>query len=223
MRTRASLGRVLGIFVPIVVGGFGAACSDNFDTSRTLPPRGTLGAELFGVVCDRAGGQALHEDLSGASYAGICHAQADGTFSSKVDVTQLPPIVDGQLNADGQPVPMARSCRGLSISSIAPSTWTRRPGERAGTSCSRPSASRPWSTATASTPCRTRHSSSPSTPPSWRARHAPGALCARSQPSAPSPWGWRRPSSSRSTRSSSATRATSRPRRRSSRRTSSGF
>ena len=27
MRTRASLGRVLGIFVPIVVGGFGAACS----------------------------------------------------------------------------------------------------------------------------------------------------------------------------------------------------
>src|ERR1017187_5788311 len=108
MRTRASLGRVLGIFVPIVVGGFGAACSDNFDTSRTLPPRGTLGAELFGVVCDRAGGQALHEDLSGASYAGICHAQADGTFSSKVDVTQLPPIVDGQLNADGQPVSMAQ-------------------------------------------------------------------------------------------------------------------
>jgi hypothetical protein len=102
MRTRASLGRVLGIFVPIVVGGFGAACSDNFDTSRTLPPRGTLGEELFGVVCDRAGGQSLHEDLSGASYAGICHPQADGTFTSKVDVTQLPPIVDGQ------PVSMAQ-------------------------------------------------------------------------------------------------------------------
>src|ERR1700733_10565003 len=90
MRTRASLGRVLGIFVPIVVGGFGAACSNDFDTSRTLPPRGTLGEELYGVVCDRAGGQSLHEDLSGASYAGICHRQADGTFSSTGDQSLLP-------------------------------------------------------------------------------------------------------------------------------------
>jgi hypothetical protein len=99
---------VLGIFVPILVGGFGAACSDNFDTSRTLPPRGTLGEELFGVVCDRAGGQSLHEDLSGASYAGICHPQADGTFSNTVDLTQLPPMVDGQVNVAGQPVPLAQ-------------------------------------------------------------------------------------------------------------------
>ncbi|HEY5241538.1 MAG TPA: hypothetical protein VIJ22_08740, partial [Polyangiaceae bacterium] len=108
MRTRASLGRVLGIFVPIVVGGFGAACSNDFDTSRTLPPRGTLGEELFGVVCDRAGGQSLHEDLSGASYAGICHRQADGTFSSTVDQSLLPPKVDGQVNVDGQPVSLAQ-------------------------------------------------------------------------------------------------------------------
>jgi hypothetical protein len=108
MRTRASLGRVLGIFVPIVVGGFGAACSNDFDTSRILPPRGTLGEELFGVVCDRAGGQSLHEDLSGASYAGICHRQADGTFSSTVDQSLLPPKVDGQVNVDGQPVSLAQ-------------------------------------------------------------------------------------------------------------------
>jgi hypothetical protein len=108
MRTRATLGRVLGFFVPIVVGGFGAACSDNFDTSRTLPPRGTLGAELYGVVCDRAGGQSLHEDLTGASYAGICHPQADGTYTSTVDVSLLPPMVDGQLDTEGQPVPLAK-------------------------------------------------------------------------------------------------------------------
>ncbi|MGD0523794.1 MAG: hypothetical protein ABSE49_01550, partial [Polyangiaceae bacterium] len=108
MRTRATLGRALGLFVPVVVGGFGAACSDNFDTSRTLPPRGTLGAELYGVVCDRAGGQSLHEDLTGASYEGICHPQADGTYSNTVDVSLLPPMVDGQLNVEGQPVPLAQ-------------------------------------------------------------------------------------------------------------------
>ncbi|HEY3821053.1 MAG TPA: hypothetical protein VGL81_28005 [Polyangiaceae bacterium] len=99
---------MLGIFVPLVVGGFGAACSNDFDTSRTIPPRGTLGEELFGVVCDRAGGQSLHEDLTGASYAGICHPQADGTFSNTVDQSLLPTMVDGQVNVDGQPVPLAQ-------------------------------------------------------------------------------------------------------------------
>ncbi|HEX3346132.1 MAG TPA: hypothetical protein VHS09_16225, partial [Polyangiaceae bacterium] len=108
MRRRAPLRSVLGIFVPVLLGGFGAACSKDFDTSRTLPPRGTLGEELFGVVCDRAGGQSLHEDLSGASYAGICHRQADGTFTSSVDQSLLPPMVDGQVDVDGQPVPLAK-------------------------------------------------------------------------------------------------------------------
>jgi hypothetical protein len=106
MRTRASLGRVVGIFVPLALGALGTACNDTFDTSRTLPPRGTLGAELFGVVCDRAGGQSLHEDLTGASYAGICHAAADGSFTSTVDQTQLPPMVDGQVDLQGKPVPL---------------------------------------------------------------------------------------------------------------------
>ena len=108
MRTRAFSGRVLAIFVPFALGATGAACSDTFDTSRTLPPRGTLGTELYGVVCDRAGGQSLHEDLTGASYKGICHPDASGNFSSTVDQTQLPPMLDGQLDVDGNPVPLAK-------------------------------------------------------------------------------------------------------------------
>jgi len=107
-RMRARLGRVTGWLVPLSMGTLAAACSDSFDTSRTLPPRGTLGEELFGVVCDRIGGQSLHEDLTGASYAPICHRQADGTFSSTVDPTQLPPLVDGQLDVNGDPVPLAK-------------------------------------------------------------------------------------------------------------------
>ena len=107
MRTRATLRRVLGTLVPFALGTLGAACT-NFDTSRTIPPRGTLGAELYGVVCDRAGGQSLHEDLTGASYAGICHPAADGTYASTVDQTQLPAMVDGQPDLDGNPVPLAK-------------------------------------------------------------------------------------------------------------------
>ncbi|HEY8042070.1 MAG TPA: hypothetical protein VIF15_19840, partial [Polyangiaceae bacterium] len=111
MRTRASLGRVLGLFVPILIGligGFGAACSNDFDTSRTLPPRGTLGEELFGVMCDRVGAQSLHEDLTGASFQGVCHRRTDGTFADTVDQTRLPAMVDGQPDIDGTPVPMAK-------------------------------------------------------------------------------------------------------------------
>jgi hypothetical protein len=100
MRTRATLGRVLGLGIPTLV----VSCAPSFDTSRTLPSRGTLGEELFGVVCDRMGGQSLHEDLTGASYFNICHRP----FADKVDQTQLPPLVDGQTDVAGQPVPLAQ-------------------------------------------------------------------------------------------------------------------
>jgi hypothetical protein len=89
------------------VGGLGSACSD-FSSERTIPPRGTLGAELFGLVCDRLGGQSLHEDLSGASYRTICHPDGSGTYSDTVDTTLLPPLVDGQPDIDGNPVTLAK-------------------------------------------------------------------------------------------------------------------
>src|ERR1700727_2452069 len=104
MTARGPFRRVSGWLAPMCLGALASACSDSFDASRTLPPRGTLGEELFGVVCDRIGGQSLHEDLTGASYQGICHRQAGGTFSSTVDQNQLPPPVAGATNVDGKPV-----------------------------------------------------------------------------------------------------------------------
>ncbi len=100
MRTRALASSILALLVPTTI----VSCSDTFDTSRTLPPRGSLGAELFGVMCDRVGAQSLHEDLTGASYYSICHAP----FTDTVDDSQLPPLVDGQPNTAGQPVPIAQ-------------------------------------------------------------------------------------------------------------------
>ncbi|HEY2513286.1 MAG TPA: hypothetical protein VGI39_20600 [Polyangiaceae bacterium] len=55
------------------------------------PARGTIGRELFGVLCDRIGAQALPEDLPGASFHAVCHADASGTFASTVDTSSLPP------------------------------------------------------------------------------------------------------------------------------------
>jgi hypothetical protein len=100
MATHATAARVLALLVPTAI----ISCSNSFDTSRTLPPRGTLGAELFGVMCDRVGAQSLHEDLTGASYYSICHAP----FTDTVDTSQLPAPAAGQVNTAGQPVPLAQ-------------------------------------------------------------------------------------------------------------------
>lgn len=109
MRTRAAVAarRVLGSVVPLLCGAI-SGCNGDFDTSRTIPPRGTLGEELFGVVCDRVGAQSLHEDLTGASYRDVCHRRADGTFADKVDLAQLPPAIAGQPDIDDKPVPLAK-------------------------------------------------------------------------------------------------------------------
>ncbi|MEO7109731.1 MAG: hypothetical protein ABI183_04795, partial [Polyangiaceae bacterium] len=69
------------------------ACSD-FDTTRSTPPRGTIGEELYGVVCDRVAAEALREDLSGASYQGVCHKDASGSYADAIDVSRLPPATD---------------------------------------------------------------------------------------------------------------------------------
>jgi hypothetical protein len=106
MRTRAGTLRVLGLSIPALLSG--AACTGDLDTSRTPPPRGTLGEELYGVVCDRVGAQSLHEDLSGGSYRGICHRRSDGTFADSVDTTLLPALADGQPDVGGNPVPLAK-------------------------------------------------------------------------------------------------------------------
>ncbi len=107
MRTRAAAGGILALLVPTTI----VSCSDTFDSSRTIPSRGSLGTELYGVVCDRAGAQSLHEDLTGASYYSICHAP----FTDTVDTTQLPAIVDGAPNAAGQPVTAAQQTEGTRI------------------------------------------------------------------------------------------------------------
>ena len=84
-----------------------AACASDFDTSRPATPLGTLGEETYGVLCDRVGAQALHDDPTGASFYNVCHKGAAGTYADKVDPAPLPPLVDGAPDLDGNPVPLA--------------------------------------------------------------------------------------------------------------------
>ncbi len=58
------IGRIRWVALAAVVAG----CTSDFDTTRVVPPRGTIGREIFTVLCDRVGANALREDVLGASY-----------------------------------------------------------------------------------------------------------------------------------------------------------
>lgn len=73
----------------LVVGAL--ACND-FDTKRSPPPRGTVGEEVFGVLCDRIGAQSLREDMTGASFRDVCHKKGDGSYADQVDESKLPSV-----------------------------------------------------------------------------------------------------------------------------------
>ena len=81
-----------------------SACAPDLDTTRSPPPRGTVGEEIYGVFCDRVGAQALREDLTGASFNGLCHKAADGTWATDVDQSKLPGPDPSALDTNNNPV-----------------------------------------------------------------------------------------------------------------------
>ncbi|AKU99370.1 hypothetical protein AKJ09_06034 [Labilithrix luteola] len=81
------------------------ACADEFDTSRTLPKRGTVGEEMFGVICDRVGAQALREDMTGESFRKVCHKPTPkGAYADTVDESALPPMDPQAIDTKGRRV-----------------------------------------------------------------------------------------------------------------------
>ncbi len=85
------------------IGGSGAACAPDFDTVRVTGTRGSLGREMYTMVCDRVGAQALREDVAGISYHAVCHADDGGMFVDRVDRAKLPDIGEA-VDVDGKPV-----------------------------------------------------------------------------------------------------------------------
>jgi hypothetical protein len=82
------------------------ACAPEFDETRDTPPPGSTGQELYGVICDRVGANALTEDLRAASYHAVCHPNSSGVFADAVDTTQLP-VPSQTTTASGATVTLA--------------------------------------------------------------------------------------------------------------------
>jgi hypothetical protein len=77
-----------------VLAVWSAAACHTIDTTRQAPPKATLGDDIYGVLCDRVGASVLSEDPNGGSYQGVCHFDAQGRYSDKVDETLLPPAAN---------------------------------------------------------------------------------------------------------------------------------
>jgi hypothetical protein len=72
----------------VAVVGVAASCNQFSDVRQALPVA-TLGDDIFGVFCDRVGASSLTEDLTGGSYAAVCHYDAQGHYSDTIDAAHL--------------------------------------------------------------------------------------------------------------------------------------
>lgn len=106
-RARTGFGRTCVMAVLASACAFvGPGCAPDFDTNRTTLERGSLGREMYTMLCDRVGAQALREDIAGLSYRNVCHADERGAFVDQVDVQKLPALVPA-VDVDGHPVSVA--------------------------------------------------------------------------------------------------------------------
>jgi hypothetical protein len=96
------------------------ACVPALDTARPHSQLGSVGEEVYGVLCDRVGAQALPEDLTGSSFKAICHPNASGVFANTVNQGSLPKITAQLKNAQGKPVPVevAQAARAHGVARI---------------------------------------------------------------------------------------------------------
>ncbi len=98
---------LLGVVGLATLTAFAPGCHE-FDTERTPPKRGSVGQEMFGVICDRVSAQALREDLTGESFRDVCHKPFNGEFADTVDQSKLPPVTAGLVDENDKVVPLEK-------------------------------------------------------------------------------------------------------------------
>ncbi len=113
--------RRVNLFCPLTltalvgVAVLGPACAQDLDTRRLQLTRGSVGEEIYGVVCDRIGAQALREDLTGDSFRAVCHRPNDGAFNDDVDLSKLPEIAPSAVDGKGAQISVDQQRRNRAL------------------------------------------------------------------------------------------------------------
>ncbi len=101
--------RFLSFWSPVLLGlGAATACTNDVIIPKVSPPTTTLGEDIYSVLCDRVGASVFTEDLTGASYRGVCHKEGTTFPSMTVDSTQLPPVTPGTPAAQARTLSIAK-------------------------------------------------------------------------------------------------------------------
>jgi hypothetical protein len=61
---------------------------EKFDTTRVAPATGTVGQELFGIMCDRLVAQNFPEDIEGKRFEKVCHPRSNGKYDDLPEVSK---------------------------------------------------------------------------------------------------------------------------------------
>lgn len=69
---------------------FGFTACSSFTPNRVVPTRGSVGEQVYGVLCDRMVAQNIPEDLEGAKYGTVCHKDYYGNFAKPEQVESKP-------------------------------------------------------------------------------------------------------------------------------------
>ncbi len=120
-RSRFSPARCVNLLGLVGIVTLTLACAPELDTSRPAVARGSVGEEMFGVICDRVGAQALREDLTGESFRSLCHKPTSaGEFADKVDEGKLPALDPNGVNEKGEAVSLddQRKSRSVAIGRV---------------------------------------------------------------------------------------------------------
>jgi hypothetical protein len=67
--------RWIGILLTATLAAGG--CGPKLDTTRAAPERGTLGAEIYEVLCERMASEAMPNDVTGRQTRALCEGRAD--------------------------------------------------------------------------------------------------------------------------------------------------
>src|SRR5687768_16178636 len=81
--------RVWALAFGVVLAGSGPGCVEPIDTTREMPARGSLGAEIYEVFCQRIAAEEIPTDVTGNGTRALCEGREGPRSDTPPHLTAL--------------------------------------------------------------------------------------------------------------------------------------